>query len=66
MTNFKCPKWRCTQYETDQFQATGGTSSKIFDIQNKKFIAIICNFKELYKSSITASKNTLDFLTNQL
>ena len=33
-----CPKCGNTQYESDQFQATGGNFSKIFDIQNKKFI----------------------------
>ncbi len=66
MTNFKFPKCGRTQYESHQFQATGGTFSKIFDVQNKKFIAINCDFKELYKSSITAGKNILDFLINQL
>lgn len=37
-----CPKCGNTQYESDQFQATGGNFSKIFDIQNKKFITISC------------------------
>ena len=35
-----CPKCGCQQYESDQFQATGGNFAKIFDVQNKKFITI--------------------------
>ena len=34
---YVCPKCGCTQFEHDQFQATGGNFAKIFDIQNKKF-----------------------------
>ena len=35
-----CPKCGNTHYESDQFQATGGNFSKIFDVQNKKFVTI--------------------------
>ena len=35
---YVCAKCGCTEYETDQFQATGGNFAKIFDIQNKKLI----------------------------
>lgn len=31
-----CPKCGCQNYESDQFQATGGNFAKIFDVQNKK------------------------------
>jgi predicted nucleic-acid-binding Zn-ribbon protein len=53
------------QYETDQFQATGGNFAKIFDVQNKKFITITCvqcGYTELYKAQTDAGMNILDFL----
>ena len=37
---FVCPKCGCHEFVQDQFQATGGTMAKLFDIQNKKFIAV--------------------------
>ena len=37
---YVCPKCGCTKFDSDQFQATGGGMSKIFDVQNKKFITI--------------------------
>ena len=37
---FVCPKCNHTKYESDQFQATGGNLSKVFNVQNKKFITI--------------------------
>ncbi|MFI3207481.1 MAG: zinc ribbon domain-containing protein [Clostridia bacterium] len=60
-----CPKCGCNSFEQDQFQATGGTFSKMFDIQNKKFITISCSncgYTELYKSQTSNGSNILDFL----
>ena len=60
-----CPKCGCTSMEHDQFQATGGTFAKMFDIQNKKFITISCvqcGFTELYRSEPSTGSNVLDFL----
>ena len=37
---YVCPKCGCTEYESDQFQATGGNFAKMFDIQNKRFTTI--------------------------
>ena len=62
---YVCPKCGCTQYESDQFQATGGNFAKLFDIQNKKFITIICDrcgYTELYSAETSAGMNILDFL----
>lgn len=64
---FVCEKCGCTEYVSDQFQATGGNFSKIFDVQNKKFITISCarcGYTELYKSTTSDEWNILDFLTN--
>lgn len=60
-----CPKCGCMSFEHDQFQATGGTISKLFDIQNKKFITISCaqcGYTELYRAETSAGENVLDFL----
>lgn len=62
---FVCVKCGHTEYESDQFQATGGNFAKIFDVQNKKFITISCKrcgYTELYKSNTTDGWNILDFL----
>ncbi|MBP3596623.1 MAG: zinc ribbon domain-containing protein [Clostridia bacterium] len=64
MTEWCCPKCNNTEFEKDQFQATGGTFSKIMDIQNKKFITISCKkcgYTELYKALTSATENIFDF-----
>lgn len=61
--DYVCPKCGCEKYESDQFQATGGTLAKMFDVQNKKFITISCRecgYTELYKEK--SGLNILDFL----
>ena len=60
-----CPKCGCQRYVSDQFQATGGNFAKLFDIQNKKFITIICDrcgYTELYSAETSAGMNILDCL----
>ncbi len=62
---YVCPKCGSTEYESDQFQATGGNLAKMFDIQNKKFITISCRrcgYTELYKGRTSDGSNILDFL----
>lgn len=61
--DYVCPKCGCEHYENDQFQATGGTFAKMFDVQNKKFITISCKecgYTEIYKEK--SGLNILDFL----
>lgn len=65
-SNWTCPKCSNNSYETDQFQATGGTFSKMFDIQNKRFTTVTCTkckYTELYKASTSELANIFDFLT---
>lgn len=53
------------EYETDQFQATGGTFSKMFDVQNKRFSTVSCRkcrFTEIYKADSSELENIFDFL----
>lgn len=62
-----CPKCGCEEYEQDQFQATGGMFSKLFDIQNKKFITVSCKkcgYTEIYKRGTSTFGNIIDFFTN--
>lgn len=65
--NYVCPKCGCTGYTSDQFQATGGEFSKLFNVQNKKFITVSCNecgYTELYRAETSTGMNVLDFLFN--
>lgn len=60
-----CEKCGNRHYESDQFQATGGNFSKLFDIQNKKFITVSCTkcgYTELYRAKTDTAMNILDFL----
>lgn len=62
---FVCIKCGCRQYETDQFQATGGNFAKFFDIQNKKFLTVSCvdcGYTEIYRAQTSSGMNVLDFL----
>lgn len=62
---YVCVKCGSTEFESDQFQATGGNFAKIFDVQNKKFITISCKrcgYTELYKKNTDHAWNILDFL----
>ncbi|EOD00858.1 zinc ribbon domain-containing protein [Caldisalinibacter kiritimatiensis] len=62
-SNWVCPKCGNTGYETDQFQATGGTLSKLFDVQNKRFSTVTCTrckYTEIYKASSNELGNIFD------
>ena len=64
---YTCIKCGNHNFEEDQLQATGGNFSKLFDVQNKKFITISCfqcGYTELYKSQTSNGMNILDFLLN--
>jgi len=64
--NWSCPKCRHDDFETDQFAATGGGLSKIFDIQNKKFTTVSCTrcgYTEIYKTETSTLGNIFDFFT---
>lgn len=64
---YTCPKCGCNHYEQDQFQATGGDFSKIFNVQNKRFYTVSCTscgYTELYRGQTSTGMNILDFLMN--
>ncbi|WP_166959895.1 zinc ribbon domain-containing protein [Yeosuana marina] len=65
--NYKCPKCGNTAYKLDEMRATGGTLSKIFDVQNKKFTSVTCTrctYTEFYKAKTSALSNIFDLFTN--
>lgn len=61
---WNCPKCGHNGYEQDQFQATGGTFAKLFDVQNKKFVTVSCTrcgYTEIYKRQSSDALDVLDF-----
>lgn len=65
--NFTCPKCKNTQYEVDEFRATGSFLSKVFDIQSKRFSTVTCaqcKYTEIYKADSSTLGNIFDFFTD--
>ncbi len=65
--NYHCPKCQNMEYETDEFRATGGLLTKIFDIQSKRFTTVTCTrckYTEIYKTDSSMLGNIFDFFTN--
>ncbi|MFH4969270.1 zinc ribbon domain-containing protein [Gaetbulibacter sp. M240] len=64
--NYRCPKCGHTDCSVDEMRATGGTLSKIFDVQNKKFTSVTCSnctYTEFYKAKTSALSNIFDLFT---
>ena len=60
----KCDNDTCT---VGQMRATGGTLSKIFDVQTEKYTSVTCDnctYTEFYKSKTSAISNVFDLFTN--
>ncbi len=65
--SYVCPKCRNTEFKTDEIRTTGGAFAKIFDVQNKKFTAVICTrckYTELFQAESSTLGNIFDFFTN--
>jgi len=65
--NYTCLKCGNKAYEIGEMRATGGTLSKIFDVQNKKFSSVTCKnctYTEFYKAKTSAISNIFDLFTN--
>jgi predicted nucleic-acid-binding Zn-ribbon protein len=65
--NYTCPKCRNTGCDVDEFRATGGFLSKIFDIQSKRFTTVSCtncHYTEIYKAPSSMLGNIFDLFTN--
>ena len=57
---YVCPKCGCTEYESDQFQATGGNFAKMFDIQNKRLPQYHADSADI--QSYIRSQKTLEWI----
>ena len=65
--NYKCPKCDNDTYTAGQMRATGGTLSKIFDVQTQKYTSVTCDnctYTEFYKAKTSAISNVFDLFTN--
>lgn len=66
-TKYSCPKCNNNDYLKDEFRATGGFWTKIFDVQNKHFTTVTCTrckYTEIYKVKSSKLENVFDFFTN--
>lgn len=64
--NYTYPKCDNKTFKVGEMRATGGTLSKIFDIQNQKFSSVTCErctYTEFYKTKTSALPNVFDFIT---
>ncbi len=57
--NWKCPKCDCRDFDTDTIATTGSGWSKIFDMQNRKFTAVICTNCSQSLSAIYAGVSSI-------
>ncbi len=65
--HWEYPKCEHTDFETDEFRATGGVLAQMFDVQNKRFTTVSCtrcHFTEIYKTTSSQLGNIFDFFTN--
>ena len=64
MLNYTCPKCRNNGYDTDEFRATGGFLSKLFDIQTKRFTTVTCTqcqYTEMFRAESSTLGHFFDF-----
>jgi len=60
---FTCPKCNHTQCLIDEMHTTGGGLSKLFDVQNRKFMAVSCQrcgYTELYNLNVLRRRSGFD------
>lgn len=65
---YTCPKCENTSYETDEFRATGGFLTKLFDIQTKRFTTVTCQrckYTEIFKADSSTLGNIFDFFVER-
>ncbi len=65
---YTCPKCGNQTYETDEFRATGGFLTKLFDIQTKRFTTVTCGrcrYTELFKADSSALGHIFDFIVER-
>ena len=62
--NYRCAKCQNTTYDVDEFRATGGFLTKVFNVQSKRFSTVTCQrckYTEIYKTDSSTLGNVFDF-----
>ncbi len=65
--SYTCPKCANQAFETDEFRATGGFLTKLFDIQTKRFTTVTCTqckYTELFQAKSSNLGNIFDFFVD--
>ncbi len=67
--SFKCPKCKWHEYTEGEMRATGSLLTKIFNVQNRKFLTLSCDqcgYTEFYnkKGKNFTAENVIDFFVN--
>ena len=65
--NYTCPKCRGRSYETDEFRATGGFFTKLFNVQTKRFTTVTCTrckYTEMFRAESSMLGNVFDFFVD--
>jgi predicted nucleic-acid-binding Zn-ribbon protein len=66
--SYTCPKCNSSQYTMEEISTTGKFWSRAFDIQGKRFTAIICSrckYTELYRIPMSKFQQVMDFFIGQ-
>ena len=64
MSEKGCMKCGSTDARTKEVAMTGTGLSKMFDIQNNKFLVVYCNncgYSEFYNKQASSASNVIDF-----
>jgi hypothetical protein len=67
LISYVCPKCGNTSYIKDELRATGSYLTKLFNVQNKKYVTISCNrcgYTEFYRKESSMLGNIFDFLVD--
>lgn len=59
-----CVKCGCTEVGTKEITVTGAGLSKVFDVQNNKFLVVYCKncgYSEFYNRETSTTNNIIDF-----
>ena len=63
---YTCQKCGNKEYKSETISTTGGFWTRIFNLQSRKFTALICKrctYTELYKTDSKTIENVFDFIS---
>lgn len=68
MDNKGCIKCGCSEVGTKEITTSGAGLSKMFDVQNNKFLVVYCKncgYSELYNKEVSTLTNIVDFFMSR-